>query len=137
MTMYKSNCNLIIPILALFFTVTSCNFIRDGKAKLAHYCPGLKIDISGISYSFHGGKAAYTIDYDSSSQEAVKTYFENKNNGFTEEKDGDFYDIEMDDKPIIDRSDNILAKAFKHPKGKTEVVFNETTRRIIIIENEK
>jgi hypothetical protein len=133
--MFKSNLKLIVLMLALFFIVFGCQFITEGKQKLAHYCPGLKITISGISYAFSGGRGSYIVDYEPSSQQAVRTYFEKQDNGFAEEKDGDFYNIELDDKPIIDRTDNILSKTFKHAKGNTEVIFNKTTRRIIIIEN--
>ena len=88
-----------------------------------------------MTYAYSDGKGFYVIDYDQSFQESVKAYFENKENGFAEEKEGDFYKLRLDDKPVIDRSDNALGKTFKHAKGNTEVIFNETTRRIIIIEN--
>jgi hypothetical protein len=37
--MYKSICKLFILLLALFFIIIGCNFIKDGKAKLTNYCP--------------------------------------------------------------------------------------------------
>jgi hypothetical protein len=126
---------LLVFILTLLFMVSGCQFITEGKQKLAYYCPGLKIATPGITYVFSGGKGSYVIDYEPSSQKEVKAYFEKNENGFTEEKDGDFYNIQLDDKPVIDSTDNILGKTFKHTKGNTEVIFNGTTRRIIIIEN--
>lgn len=132
--MFKSAYSLL-AMLALCLAVFGCKFIAEGNQKFAHYCPGLKISNPGMTYAYSDGRGFYVIDYDPSSQGTVKTYFEKKENGFAEEKDGDFYNLQIDDKPVIDRTDNILGKTFKHNKGNTEVVFNETTRRIIIIEN--
>jgi hypothetical protein len=133
--MIKSTYILRVSLLALFLAFSGCKFLTEGKQKLAHYCPGLQITNPGITYAYSDGKGFYVFDYDQSAQGDVKTYFEKKENGFAEEKDGDFYNIKLDDKPVIDRADNILGKTFKHAQGNTEVVFNETTRRIIIIEN--
>ena len=133
--MNKSVFKSLILVLLPFFVVTGCQFVTKGKESLTHYCPGLKLNISGISYAYSNGKAFYVINYDPSFQQAVKSYFEEKENGFTEIKDADFYNIKMDDEPVIDKSDNFLGKRFKDPKGSTEVIFNETTRRIITIED--
>jgi hypothetical protein len=126
---------LRVSLLALLFVFSGCKFLTEGKQKLAHYCPGLQITNPGITYAYSDGKSFYVISYDSSFQEAVKSYFEKKENGFAEIKDGDFYNMKVGDEPVIDKSDNFLGKAFKEKKGNTEVIFNETTRRIIIIEN--
>ena len=133
--MLKSTLKLLAPILILSFALAGCQFFTEGKLKLANYCPGLKIGIDKMSYSYSAGKTFYAIKYDAPDQGTVKTYFDKKENGFMALKNGDFYDIKMDDAPVIDSSDNILGKIFKHRKGNTEVIFNETTRRIIIIEN--
>src|SRR5258708_29074642 len=133
--MFKSTHKLLVPLLVLFFIVSGCKFITEGKQKLARYCSGLKINSPGMTYAFSDGRGFYVIDYDRSSQQNVKTYFEKKENGFVEEKDGDFYNLELDGKPVIDKTDNIFGKTFIHAKGNTEVVFNETTRRILIIKN--
>ena len=133
--MFNSIRKLFILLLALSSISFGCKFITEGKQKLANYCPGLKISDPGMTYAYSNGKAFYVIDYDQSSQEAVKAYFENKENGFADEKDGDFYNLTLDDKPVIEKTDNILGKTLKHSKGNTEVIFNESTRRIIIIEN--
>jgi hypothetical protein len=133
--MRKSTCKLFIPLLTLFFIIIGCNFIKDGKAKLAHYCPGLKINISGMSYAYSSGKTFYVISYEPSSQGTIKSYFENKENGFAEINDSKLYDMKVDDESVIDKSDNFVGKAFKDVKGNAEIIFNETTRRIIIIED--
>ncbi|HTK19645.1 MAG TPA: hypothetical protein VL442_09040 [Mucilaginibacter sp.] len=88
-----------------------------------------------MSYAYSSGKTFYVISYDPSSQETVKSYFEKKDNGFTEIKDADLYNMKVDDESVIDKSDNVLGKTFKDSKGSTEVIFNESTRRIIIIED--
>src|SRR3569833_885875 len=112
--MHKSNQKLLIPILTIFFIATSCNFIRDGKTKLAHYCPGLKINISGINYSYKNGTKTYTISYDQSSQKAAEAYFEDKANGFTG----------LDGKGF-DSNGFIMAKTFKEQKGTAQVIYSK------------
>ncbi len=127
---------MLVTLLAIFFIASSCNFISDAKTKFAQYCPGLQINTTGVSYAYSNGKTFYVVSYNQSSQKAVKLYFEKTENGFGENKDEGLYDLKINDDPAIDKSDNVLTKTFKHPKGSTEVVFNETTRRIIIIEYE-
>lgn len=122
--MHQSNRKLLAPLLALFFIVISCNFIKDGKTKLAHYCPGLKINISGLNYSYKNGTKTYTIGYTGTSQKAVDTYFADPKNGFT-----------SSDSKSFDSGGFILAKTFKEPKGNTEVVYSKLTQQIIIVEN--
>ncbi len=134
--MRKSTRKILVTLLAIFFIASSCNFVGDAKTKFARYCPGLKINTAGISYAYSNGKTFYVISYDQSSQKEVKTYFEKKENGFGENKDSDLYDLKFNDDPAIDKSDNILTKTIKHRKGSTVVVFNETTRRILIIDND-
>jgi hypothetical protein len=95
--MNKSVFKWLILVLLSFFVVTGCQFLTKGKQSLTYYCPGLKINISGISYAYSNGKTFYVINYDPSFQQAVKSYFEKKENGFTEIKNGDFYNIKMDD----------------------------------------
>jgi hypothetical protein len=122
--MYKSTSKSFVPLVVLFFVVTGCNFISDAKTKLAHYCPGLKISISGINYSYKNGTKTYTITYAGSSQNAVDAYFENKANGFT-----------SSDGKSFDSQGFILAKIFKEPKGTASVVYSKLTEQIIIVEN--
>lgn len=122
--MYKSTRKLLVPMLAIFFLVTGCNFIKDGKNKLAHYCPGLKVDISGINYSYKNGTKTYTFDYAGASQKAVDAYFGEPKNGFT-----------SSDGKSFDSQGFILAKTFKEPKGEAQVVYSKLTQQIIIVEN--
>lgn len=122
--MYKSTRKFLMPLVAVFFIATSCNFISDAKTKLAHYCPGLKINISGINYSYKNGTRNYTISYSGSSQKAVDTYFADPKNGFT-----------SSDGKSFDSGGFILAKTFKEPKGTASVVYSKLTQQIIITEN--
>jgi len=126
-----------IALIALFFIASGCQLFDSAKKKLHIYCPGLKVAINGVSYSVHGARDVYVLSYDHDSQQSVKTYFERPENGFHEIKDGDFYDIEMDNNNIIDKNDNIIGKIVKNAKDSTEVIFNESTRKIIFIEHAK
>jgi hypothetical protein len=117
--------------------LSGCQIFTAGKKKLNLYCPGLKIGINGINWSLNGGQSVYVLSYNSDDQKKVQAYFENKENGFAEAKNGDFYGIEIDNNPVIDRSDNILGKILEKSKVKAEVILNESTRRIIIIEHSK
>ncbi|MBB3056668.1 hypothetical protein [Mucilaginibacter gotjawali] len=125
---------MIIPLLPLLFLLSGCKFFTEGKNKLKAYCPGLNIGVSGVSWSGNAARDAYVLEYDRDSQKKVVTYFEDKANGFAEVKNGDFYDIEIDNDKIIDRNDHVLIKTIEKKKGTAEVIFNETTRRIVIVE---
>ncbi len=122
--MYKPTHKLFITILAMFFIAIGCNFMSDAKTKLARYCPGLKVSISGISYSKTDSSRTYTINYDRSSQNTVNAYFNDRKNGFTN----------SDSKPF-DNGGFVLASAIKHPNKNTEVVHIKLTQQIVIVEN--
>jgi hypothetical protein len=98
--------------------------MNDAKAKLAHYCPGLKVSISGINYSNNSDTKTYTITYDVSSQKAVDAYINDKKNGFINS-----------DGTSSDNGGFILANAIKHPNKNTAVVYIRLTQQIIIVEN--
>ncbi|HTE00967.1 MAG TPA: hypothetical protein VK668_16865 [Mucilaginibacter sp.] len=130
----KKNFTYITLFLLLVFLSSGCQLFDSANKKLYTYCPGLKISVNGVSYAFNGRRDIYSLTYDQSSQKSVKTYFEKPENGFHEMKDGGFYDIEISDNHIIDRSDNILGKTVRNGKDSTDVIFNETTRKIIFIQ---
>jgi hypothetical protein len=127
----------ITAFLMLIFLLPGCQIFTAASKKLNLYCPGLKIGVSGINWSANGGRSVYVLTYNSNEQKKVQDYFENKANGFAEEKNGDFYGIEIDNEPVIDRNDNILGKTIEESKVTAEVVLNESTRKIIIIEEVK
>lgn len=120
-------------ILALFF-LSGCQLFTQVGKKLNLYCPGLKVDIVAVSWSGDRSRDVYVSSYDRIFQTKVRAYFEKKENGFTEKENGDFYDITIDDNIVIARNDHILVKIIEKQKGTAEVIFNESTRRIIIIE---
>jgi len=124
----------IVILLTISCLLSGCQLFTKGRAKLNLYCPGLNIDIDGIGYSVSGAREAYILSYDQNFQKRVKNYFEFKENNFNEEKDNRLYDIEINDEKVIDESDNIIGKTVKTNKGTTNIVFNETTRQIIIVE---
>ena len=134
MKIQKNTTTRLVILLSLLFLISGCRLFTEGKKKLDLYCPGLNIDINGVSYSVNGARDVYVLSYDPSLQKRVKNYFELKENNFMEERDSRFFDIEIDDENIMDKSDNVIGKTIKTNKGNTEVAFNETTRRIIIVE---
>jgi hypothetical protein len=121
---------LLMPL----FLLSGCHLFTEANNKLHLYCPGLKISIDGVSYSVNGSRDAYVLNYDHSFQKQVQTYFENKKNGFEEKTEGDFYDIEVDNDNVIDKNDHVLCKTIKTKTGREDVVFDETTRRIVFVE---
>ena len=124
----------ITSLLALLFFLSGCHLFSEAQKQLNLYCPGLKVDINGVSWSGNGSRNVYVLSYDRGFQKTVRAYFDKKENGFTQEKNGDFYDIKIDDNQVIDRDDHILVKTIVKSKGTEEVIFNETTRKIVIIE---
>jgi len=132
-TVKNAVCRLAI-LLVLLFCLSGCHLFTEGKRVLNLYCPGLRVDIGGVSYSANGARDFYVLSYDRSFQKQVQTYFAKKENNFTEVKDSDLFDLEMDDEAVIDKTDSIVGKTIDQRKGKAEVVFNQTTRRIIIVE---
>lgn len=134
---YKKTVLSVFSFLMLVLLSSGCKLFDSAKQRLHTYCPGIKVALNGVSYSTHGARDVYVLSYDHDSQQSVKAYFEKPENGFHEIKDGGFYDIEMDNNNIIDRSDNIIGKTVKTAKDSTEVIFNESTRKIIFIEHTK
>jgi hypothetical protein len=132
-TVKNAVCRLAILLVLLFF-LSGCHLFTEGKRAFNLYCPGLRVDIEGVSYSANGARDFYVLSYDRSFQKQVQTYFAKKQNNFTEVKDSDLFDLEIDDEAVIDKTDSIVGKTIDQRKGKVEVVFNQTTRRIIIVE---
>jgi hypothetical protein len=124
----------ITPFLMLIFLLSGCKFFTEGKNKLKVYCPGLNVSVIGVSWSGNAARDVYVLEYDRDSQKKAAAYFEDRANGFAEVKNGDFYDIEIDNDKVTDRNDNVLVKTIEKKKGSAEVIFNETTRKIIIVE---
>jgi len=124
----------ITSLLMLIIILSGCQLFTAGQKKLNLYCPGLKIGINGVNWSVNGGRSVLVLSYDSDAQKKVQAYFEDQANGFAEVKNGDFYDIKIDDDNVIDRNDHVLLKTIEKKKGTAEVIFNETTRRIVIVE---
>ncbi|OCX51890.1 hypothetical protein BEL04_17965 [Mucilaginibacter sp. PPCGB 2223] len=118
---------------AVIVLLLSCN-LPNGKQELNLCCPGLKINISGITYAYSNGLSFEIFTYDNGSQKQVQDYFTKKENGFTPDKNKDLYDLKEEDNALIDKNDSIVGKTIPKKKGKAEVVFNASTRRIIIIE---
>jgi hypothetical protein len=137
MSLSKKLSTPLTVCLIICFLLSGCQLFSMGRKKLNEYCPGLKIDIDGVSWSGNGLHNAYILKYDHGAQRKVDAYFENKENGFSPGGGHRFSDIEIDDEPIIDADDNILCKTVDKGKETVTVVFNKTTRRIVIIEEDK
>lgn len=129
----KTERRTFVFCLLLFF-LSGCHLFNEGESKLKAYCPDLKIKLSGVGHWLDGSRDVYMLSYNKEFQKRVQAYFTDKNNHFSEEKDSNLFDVEIGDIRVMDKSDNIVGKTINTPKAKVEVMFNQTTRRIIFVE---
>src|SRR5580704_3175638 len=120
--------------LLICFLISGCQIFTEGKKKMNEYCPGLKVGLSGVSWSEGSSHAVYILQYDGSDQKKVNTYFADKANGFAAGKPRSYTDIKDGDNQAVADGDSILTKAFSKGKANAVVIYNVTTRRIIITE---
>jgi hypothetical protein len=120
--------------LVICFLLSGCQLFTGAEKRLNEYCPGLKIDINGVNWQGLSPNDVIIVEYNRSFDKKVTTYFGDKNNGFMPDKGRSYSDIKTDDKPEIDDDDSIVSKTINKGKKTATVVFDESTRKIIIIE---
>ena len=117
------------------FLLSGCQIFTEGKKKLNEYCPGLNVGLSGVSWSEGSSHAVYILQYNSSDQKKVNAYFADKTNGFAPDKSRSYMDIKDGDNHAVADGDSILTKSINKGKTNAVVIYNATTRKIIITED--
>jgi hypothetical protein len=121
--------------LLICFLLTGCQIFTEGKKKLNEYCPGLKVGLNGVNWSEGSSHAVYILQYDRSDQKKVNAWFADKANGFAPDKSRSYMDIKDGENQAVADSDSILTKAITKGKTNAVVIYNATTRKIIITED--
>jgi hypothetical protein len=121
--------------LVICFLLSGCQIFTEGKKKLNEYCPGLNVGLNGVNWSEGSSHAVYILQYDGSDQKKVSAWFADKANGFAGDKPRSYMDIKDGEDRAIADDDSILSKSFSKGKTNAVVIYNVTTRRIIITED--
>ncbi len=120
---------LIICVLS-----SGCAFFAAAGKKLSEYCPGLNIKLDGVNMSINNGREVTVLDYSSSWQKKVNTYFTDKANGYAGGNQRRYMGIKASDEEIVADGDSILSKTIDKNKKTATVIYNATTQKIIILE---
>ncbi|MDB5003437.1 MAG: hypothetical protein JWQ34_1662 [Mucilaginibacter sp.] len=142
--------NQLLKSLLLFIVpvfLSSCHLFDEAKQRLQLYCPGLKISLNGVNIQEHAeadmsDKKLFVLTYFSGSEQAVKSYFLNKANGFKIMPHDAIFkkeseDDDSDDHKTIENTDIVFGKTVTQQNGYTIVMFNQTKNIIIIAEYSK
>jgi hypothetical protein len=125
----------VAACLLVCFFLSGCQLFAVGGQKLSEYCPGLSVKLDGISWHNSGSTGVLILQYDPGYQKKVNAYFADKANGFAGDKPRSYMDIKDGDNAAVADGDSILTKTIDKGKKTATVIYNATTRRIIIVEN--
>ena len=115
------------------FLLQGCKFFTEGTKALKEYCPGLKVNINGVSWMGGTASDVYILKYDRSFEKRVYTYFADKSNGFSNDNSRGYLDIKDGEDRAVADGDSVVSKKIEKGKQSATVVFNRTTGIIIII----
>jgi hypothetical protein len=126
---------LIAPVLLVCFLLSGCQLFTSAKQRLNTYCPGLKIGLNGVSWSSNRSGDVYILNYSAGDQGRVTAYFADTANRFAGGNARSYMDIKDGDDRAIADGDSIVSKTIAKPHKTATVIYNATTRRIIIIDD--
>ncbi len=125
----------VAAFATICFLLSGCQLFTAGQKKLHAYCPGLKVKVDGVNWSGGSAHDIYVLQYDRSDQKKVNAYFADKANGFAVDKPRSYMDIKNGDTQAVADGDSILTKTVNKGKITATIIYNATTRRIIIAED--
>ena len=125
----KTSTGILICLL-----LSGCVFFAAAGKKLSEYCPGLNIKLGGVNISSNNGREVTVVDYDNAWQKKVNAYFTDKANGFAGGNPRRYEDIKAGDDAVVADGDSILTKTIDKGNKTTMVIYNVSTRRIVIVE---
>ena len=135
MSAFSKTSTRFTATLLICFLLSECQIFTEGKKKLNEYCPALKVGLSGVNWSEGSSHAVYILQYDGADQKKVNAWFANKANGFAPDKSRSYMGIKDSENQAVADGDSILTKSFSKGKTNAVVIYNATTRKIIITED--
>jgi hypothetical protein len=135
MSAFSKTSTRFTATLLICFLLSGCQIFTEGKKKLNEYCPGLKVGLNGVNWFEGSSHAVYILKYDGADQKKINSWFADKTNGFAPDKSGSYMDIKDGDNLAVADGDSILTKSFSKGKTNAVVIYNATTRKIIITED--
>jgi len=131
---FSKKSTLLAGVLICVF-LSGCAFFAAAGKKLSDYCPGLNIKLNGVSISINDGREVTVVQYGDSWQKKVNTYFTDKANGFAGGDQRKYMTIKAsDDDQVVADGDSILSKTINKNNKTATVIYNVSTRKIIIVE---
>jgi hypothetical protein len=144
MTLHRTSVFKFIFLLILPFALSSCHLFDEAKQKLLVYCPGLNISLNGVHIQEHteadmSDKKLFVLSYSSDNDQTVDKYFLNGAHGFTNMPNDALFqkeakDVNTDDDKALNDGDVVVAKTITKTNGHTLVMFNQTQKKILIME---
>ena len=131
MNLSKKNFATILICLLLY----GCGFFVAAGQKVSKYCPGLNLKVDGVSWSSTKSRKITVVDYEAGYQKKVDAYFTDKSNGFVGDNPRKYLDLKSSDERAVADGDSILTKSFSKGKTNATVIYNATTRKIIVMED--
>jgi len=126
--------SIVLAGLMMCIFLSGCAFFAAAGKKLSTYCPGLNVSLTGVNMSINGGREVTVLDYGNSWQKKVNIYFTDKANGYTGGNQRRYQDLKADDDALVADGDSILSKTIDKNNKTATVIYNVSTRRIIIVE---
>jgi hypothetical protein len=126
----KTSTGLLICLI-----LSGCAFFAAAGKKLSEYCPGLNIKLNGVNISINNGREVTVVQYSDSWQKKVNAYFTDKANDFTDGNPRRYLDIKVNDDAVVADGDSILSRAIDKDNEIVTVIYNASTRKIIIVED--
>jgi hypothetical protein len=126
---------LAVGLISICFILPACNLFTGAEKGLNRYCPGLKINVNGVSWYGKPARHIYVVSYDPGDQGKVNNYFADRSHGFTGDNPRRYLYIKSNDSAAVANGDSVESKLFEGNKRSATVVYNLTTHRIIIIED--
>ena len=111
-----------------------CGFFVAAAKKVSEYCPGLNLKLNGVSIITNNGRKMTIVAYEDSYQKKVDAYVSDKANGFAADNPRKYLDLKDDDNSVVADGDSILTKSVEGGGRNGTVIYNATTRKIIIVE---
>ncbi|MEZ2335917.1 hypothetical protein AB6735_09780 [Mucilaginibacter sp. RCC_168] len=145
MTLRRTTFFKFIFLLMLPCALSSCHLFDEAKQKLHIYCPGLTISLNGVHIQEHteadmSDKKLFVLSYSSANDQTVDKYFLNCAHGFVNMPNDALFqkeakDVNTNDDKVLNDGDVVVGKTITKTNGQTLVMFNQTQKKIFIIEH--
>src|ERR1700749_3895716 len=120
--------------LLICLVLYGCGFLAAPGQKVSKYCPGLNLKINGVNIWSTESRKITVVQYEDSYQGKVDAYFGDKSKGYGVGNPREYLDLKNGEDHAVSEGDSILTATVLGTNVTGTVIYNATTKRIIIIE---